>query len=1030
MATYVISPNGSDSNSGSVLSPKAITWLSNLIPGDAAQLRGGTYNAIAALNNLNGTSSNHITIEPYGSESPVFDGGWNNSIHPAVTPGTVSGFQYAAMIDLSDCSYIDVTGLTVQNFDGEGFNANRCETITFTDCVVDTIYGGSYRALGSGPSTADLTCHNISFINCRSTRACQAWKWFRTQQGDFYVNTIPSSILVGRGAEDILIQGMICEYGGAEGINAARGSRRVTIEDCRSSNNRHNNIYVECTQETVIRRNICYYTHAGVAEIPSMRGFNLVIRDEVGAYSQGYDVNYASRDNEISNNLFVDGDTGIEGYGKGNMVRFTIVNNHLINNNQNVLFRGTDPDRDTPTGNVFRNNIVLTTDNYTNNPLYGAGENFGNSVATSTGMTYSNNLWYDAVNAGDPRPANAVGTNDVTDDPLLVNSNASLESSLNTNNFELTSSSPAINAGVSVTGVTSDLLQRSYVGNPDIGCLEESGATEPFTCPDNMLTNADFSSGETGWTAVSNGTNEVSSGEYHISGTSGTSQLYQGDFVITSGKTYALEFVARSVSATDDLDVDVTQDNSPFTNLGLNETISIGTTTATYSTSFTASASEGDARLEFSFTGSGDFYIDNVCLYPIGGGGGSVTVRTEYASSPTNTTAVSMTDIDIAGTPPAALVFSNMATALRWGTGFIAGSSTNSISVRSRDNATTTTTGGKPSQTNLVELIAVNASSTTHEATGTLGTSGLTLNKSTAPTEAAEVIAMLFAGSDVDADTHIFDPSTTQDGTYTKTGLSFQPNLLFFLNVRRDFTTGTFRTQAHYNFGVATSTSNQFNYSWYDIHNVGTTDVRAQLSNDRVMESLSDAAYLELTAITSDGYTITTRGASVNVNEVAVLAVRIDNASIYLDTIQTATSTGSTSYSVGFEPQAAMLFSTQIQTLNSTTFDAEGGAFGVGVLDEDGNRALAVSSEDNVTTTNTDGQSQDAFVWLPDDTGAADIVGSGSLGATTVDVNYTNAAATATYGVLLAIENVTPVSNRAKIRHLRQGLNFGLRSGF
>lgn len=489
MATYIISPTGSSANPGTVAQPKDLAFINFLMPGDVAQLRGGTYNEILNISNLAGTAINAITIEPYMGESPVFDGNWDNTIHPAVTPGTPSGFQFQAMVNLQDCSFININGLTVQFFDGEGFNANDCNDIVFEDCVVDTIYGGSYRALGNGPGLADVTTSNISFINCRSTRACQAWKWFQTTQGTFFVSNIPSAWLVGRGSTNILIQNCLCELSGAEGINVARGSSNVLVQDCVSRNNRHNNYYLENTYDSTIERCIGYYTHAGVAEIPSMRGFNLVFRDETGAYNQGYDVNYKSRNNTVRNNLFVDGQSGIEAYGKANMVNHTIVNNTLVNNMENILFRNAPTDRDTPTGNVFQNNIILTTDAYTNNPLYDPAETVGNRIVTATGMTYNNNIWHDSINAGSGRPANGVGVGDIEADPLLFNSTASLESGLSTNDFELTTGSPAIDAALNV-GLSSDLLNRSYVNGPDIGALEFSAIVN--TCANNLIVNGGF----------------------------------------------------------------------------------------------------------------------------------------------------------------------------------------------------------------------------------------------------------------------------------------------------------------------------------------------------------------------------------------------------------------------------------------------------------------------------------------------------------------------------------------------------------
>ena len=409
-------------------------------------------------------------------------------------------------------------------------------------------------------------------------------------------------------------------------------------------------------------------------------------------------------------------------------------------------------------------------------------------------------------------------------------------------------------------------------------------------------------------------------------------------------------------------------------------------------------------------------------------GTGIIVVRKKYTNSPTNTTSIPLTDTEITGTPAAGLVFSNAAGLARLGIGAIVGSTIYSGAIASRDGSTTLSARRYTSNASLVQMGANGTSTIEQEAAGTLGTGGLTITKSTTPTTAAEILAMLFAGADVQAAVGILNNNTTQNSATTVSGLAFQPNLLIFLNMYNDFSTPGNATQLHMYFGMATLPTNQYSFNLYQIHNTSPLDVRAHLSDKYIMQQLNSNAALELTEIASDGFSVTTRGAAGDFFEVMYVAFNID-ANIYLHTVTTPEATGAKTFEIGFAPQAAMMLSTLITTLNSTKDDYQAGAVCVGMLDEDGHRALSISIDDAVTTGNSESQSNDKFVYVPNDDGTALIQATASLGTTSVDATYTGISANA-YGILLAIEHVEPPSYRQKLRSLRQGLRFGLRAGW
>jgi hypothetical protein len=103
--TYYISPSGSDNNSGTIISPfftlnKAWTVIT---AGDTIYLRGGTYQytSLQVLTNKNGTASDTIKVWAFPSEIPTLD-------FSSITP---SGNMQA--ITVSNCSYIHFRGFRV-----------------------------------------------------------------------------------------------------------------------------------------------------------------------------------------------------------------------------------------------------------------------------------------------------------------------------------------------------------------------------------------------------------------------------------------------------------------------------------------------------------------------------------------------------------------------------------------------------------------------------------------------------------------------------------------------------------------------------------------------------------------------------------------------------------------------------------------------------------------------------------------------------------------------------------------------------
>jgi hypothetical protein len=117
---------------------------------------------------------------------------------------------------------------------------------------------------------------------------------------------------------------------------------------------------------------------------------------------------------------------------------------------------------------VFINNISKGYPDPGNSNLVASGLYFGaGNVLANAGSTVTNNLW-DTMATGCPSNATlGYERNYICSDPLLVG-----ESDINAINANLTSTSPAIGAGVAISGISTDYNGTTRTNPPDVGAFQ------------------------------------------------------------------------------------------------------------------------------------------------------------------------------------------------------------------------------------------------------------------------------------------------------------------------------------------------------------------------------------------------------------------------------------------------------------------------------------------------------------------------------------------------------------------------------
>jgi hypothetical protein len=178
-------------------------------------------------------------------------------------------------------------------------------------------------------------------------------------------------------------------------------------------------------------------------EIYNNAGFAVQIYE--GRYPTLTTDNHIIRNNRMYNNGF-SRQQGAITVGKGSGC---LVYNNLTYNN----FGGIDVGIDSTNAQVY------------NNTLYKNGWGF-KIHATSKGAIVRNNILYQNVIAINDRGVGTIQSNNLTTDPKFVNASA--------NNFTLQATSPAIDAGIALSAVPTDLnrISRPQGSRYDIGAYE------------------------------------------------------------------------------------------------------------------------------------------------------------------------------------------------------------------------------------------------------------------------------------------------------------------------------------------------------------------------------------------------------------------------------------------------------------------------------------------------------------------------------------------------------------------------------
>jgi len=484
--TYYVATTGSNSNEGILASPwKTLSYsVGRLIAGDILYVRGGTY--VESVNIANsGTAASPIIISSFTGESPVIDG-----------QNTYPNWNWGALVNLAG-SYIYFSGFEVKNtsnLNARGITLNG-DHGKVSLCNVHHTYQNGILISGDYGIVEDSKVWQSCLNN--NTGSATIWASGLSAARD-PINGITDNAIIRRN---------IVYNNWGEGLSTYEAEGTL-IEDNIVYDNWAQILYISDASNVVCRRNLFYNSSSYISgrTIP----VSASLADEVSSVPR-------STNNQIINNLFLNTPfkafywTLVPGSGLTNAF---IANNTFVNS---PIYTGT-----INSGSSIKNNIFTTS----------------GTINSTSGITWSNNLWQVT------QPANAVGTNDVHADPVLILTGSTSPGQLTGAYFQFSPSSPAINKALVLTEVTDDYFKNVRSSSPDIGGFESS----------NLLLNPGFENGTTNWTA-SGGT--ITSTTPGYSGTNecnitartlyyaGPNQVVTAAVAAKGAGTYYIEFWAK-----------------------------------------------------------------------------------------------------------------------------------------------------------------------------------------------------------------------------------------------------------------------------------------------------------------------------------------------------------------------------------------------------------------------------------------------------------------------------------------------------
>lgn len=316
--SYYVSPNGSDANSGTLISPlKTISRCLNMLSaGDTCHLRAGTYHETITLSKK-GTPTNPITLTTYNNEKAIID-----------------GERSRPTFNLPSSEHIVISNLTLSNSSSYALYSDGSKNIKISNVEVDhPLDGGLIFRNGQNILIENSDIHHTNFRGDGSHEAISM------------VNTSDFEIK-GNHVHDSLEEGIDAKYGSSNGKihhNEVYGNGGPNIYIDAASNIKIFNNQVSNAKGDKANIGLAVEYHQNQYITENIDIYNNILRNSPGGVSfwiESTADSYARFSNiYIAHNLFYDNQARGAfrlGAAAGSSSGITLINNIFWKNTSNI----------------------------------------------------------------------------------------------------------------------------------------------------------------------------------------------------------------------------------------------------------------------------------------------------------------------------------------------------------------------------------------------------------------------------------------------------------------------------------------------------------------------------------------------------------------------------------------------------------------------------------------------------------------------------------------------------------------------
>lgn len=370
-------------------------------------------------------------------------------------------------------------------------------------------------------------------------------------------------------------------------------------------------------------------------------------------------------------------------------------------------------------------------------------------------------------------------------------------------------------------------------------------------------------------------------------------------------------------------------------------------------------------------------------------------VRSSYVgyakNSITDSGSLVLTSINLGATPTAALLFGGKITsgANLISIGAYSSSAQNSVQFRSENGTVLANSSSTVDATNAYHAMD-NATITIRSTVNVTSATGGGINSTFTTSEAIpnEIRALLLAATNVDVTTKVF----SNNEVYTKTGLSFTPNLIIAIGQQNFIISIGFGTSA-----------SQCSVTRLDQTSLNPASIKTHISSSLLIRN-TDFANRDVTlnSINVDGYTMT-RGSASTTTTLCIMALEIVGTPV-IGIYDTPATTGNHLLNLGHFTIDHFIVSTGIETVNSTVTTTDASGMSISAFNGETQYSYGIISRDGVSPTQTESYYSDSAIHLRNS------VGSDLLKATVAELtengpilNWTNVGAAAKKMIVLGI---------------------------